>query len=108
MRCSVLAPTLVVALLAGQAFGAEPTPTWVLFQDKGISAEDIPAALAQRKVTLAPRAVARRQRARGDAGATFTLPSGAFQELYANAVSGSVPLAAGTGLVLLDTGGPRC
>jgi subtilisin family serine protease len=68
MRCSVLAQTLVVPLLAGQAFGAEPTPTWVLFQDKGISAEEIPAALAQRKVALAPRAVARRQRARGDAG----------------------------------------
>jgi hypothetical protein len=43
-----------------------------------------------------------------DAAATFTLPSGAFQDLYANAVSGSLPLAAGTGLVLLDTGGPRC
>ena len=40
--------------------------------------------------------------------AAFTLPSGSFQDLHGSAVSGSVPLAAGTGTVLLDTGGPRC
>ena len=68
MRCWLPAPTLVVALLAGQALAAEPTPIWVLFQDKAISGEQIPAALEQRKATLAPRAVARRRRARGDAG----------------------------------------
>ncbi len=42
------------------------------------------------------------------AAATFTLPAGSFVDLYGNAVSGSVSMAADTGLVLLDTGGPRC
>ncbi len=41
-------------------------------------------------------------------GATFTLPAGSFEDLYGGAMGGSVPLGAGTGLVLLDTAGPRC
>ncbi len=41
------------------------------------------------------------------AAVTFTLPPGTFVDLYGNSVSGSVPLAATSGLVLL-TSSPGC
>ncbi len=40
--------------------------------------------------------------------ASFTLPAGSFTDLYGQSRSGSVSLGATSGIVLLDTGGPRC
>ncbi|MDC0674482.1 S8 family serine peptidase [Nannocystis radixulma] len=48
--------------------GLVEPPTWVFFTDKKIEAADLDAALVQQERELAPRAVRRRVRVRGDRG----------------------------------------
>lgn len=57
---------LVLSLLAPS--GDTRAPTWVFFDDKDVATAALPAALVERGRELAPRALARRQRVRGDAG----------------------------------------
>jgi hypothetical protein len=46
----------------------EPTEFWVFFNDKGVPAERVNQALTAREAELAPRALERRRRVRGDRG----------------------------------------
>jgi hypothetical protein len=55
--CSLLAPP-----------GDTRAPTWVFFADKDVATAALPAALVERGRELAPRALVRRQRVRGDGG----------------------------------------
>jgi subtilase family protein/putative metal-binding protein len=54
-----------VLLLASSDASATPAPSWVFFDDKDGASE---SRLVERAAALAPRALARRQRARKDAG----------------------------------------
>ena len=62
----VLSAALAMAPQATLA--AEPAPSWVFFQDKGVADGELEQALSHRAMTLAPRALLRRQRVRGDRG----------------------------------------
>ena len=72
LRCLRAGTPLAVAfvlLAAGPAIAADSgDPSWVFFTDKGLDAGQEADALAQRRVALSPRALARRERARGDLG----------------------------------------
>jgi len=59
---------LLLWCLAAPAWAAEPVPTWVFFTDKDVAPGELGAALEQRRAEISPRALARRVRARGDAG----------------------------------------
>jgi serine protease AprX len=57
-----------LAMAPGTTLAQDSEPTWVFFADKGVGAGELEQALTHRAQTLAPRALARRQRMRGDGG----------------------------------------
>ncbi len=67
VRRSLTCLALVGASLPALAHADEP-PSWVFFTDRGHEPSTLSLALAQRTHELAPRALRRRQRVRGDAG----------------------------------------
>ncbi|WAS94196.1 S8 family serine peptidase [Nannocystis punicea] len=58
---------LQIAALAIVTNLVEP-PTWIFFEDKQVAAADLEAALVRQEQELAPRALRRRARVRGDRG----------------------------------------
>lgn len=66
MHASLLALTLTLATEPTPA--ASPPPHWVFFTDKHVADADLDAALDAERRALAPRALARRVRARRDGG----------------------------------------
>src|SRR5262245_2176228 len=67
LHLAALAFTMQALALAAPKADANP-PMWVFFSDKAVEAPALEAALRQQEQALAPRALKRRVRVRGDRG----------------------------------------
>src|SRR6185436_15435408 len=68
MRRWLIASGVLALIAAGsEALAAEPPPRWVFFRDKDVAGRR-DEALAERAGGISPRALVRRQMARGDLG----------------------------------------
>ncbi len=69
-RAGMLVALLISLVGAGPAVAddGDGEPTWVFFADRGLAAEQVATALVDRRAALSSRALARRQRVRGDDG----------------------------------------